>query len=1198
MRSIFAASAAASHAVTAPNLPSFVPRGASVRGGRLARIGAAVVLTAASVFVGPASIPVAAASGNAAFPDLPVGFAKVQLAKGLKNPTAIAFGPNGDIYIAQQKGAILLDRGGVVQATPVITIPTDTGTETGVLGLALDPNFATTGRIYVAYTTVDLHAQLSRFTVTGGGTTASLASEVVYWRGNQLQVFHHAINDVHIGPDGKLWFSVGDNDPAITNATVLTNGYGKIHRLNLDGSVPSDNPFVNVPGAVPSIYAYGLRNPYRFTFLPNGKAMTEDTGSSYWEELDTIQKGGNYGWDYYEGNCFSCGYINPAYAYGHLPTDGAASALAAYSGNVFPAQYAHTVFFGDYVRTDIEAVTFDATYQTEISQTVFDSSAGTIADLQEGPDGNLYFVSIYEGTFSEIYPTGPFAPTATASASPAAGLAPLTVGFSSAGSADPYNLPLTYNWNFGDGSPASTAANPSHQYASNGSYTATLTVSNGTSTGTASTPVRVGSSPPTTAILTPTLGSKYNGGQTISFSGSATDAVDGTEPGSAYNWNVDFIANGVTEPFYTYEVPASFYSASGVTGGSFQIPTDYSNTPSSFYRITLTVTDTLGLTSVVSRDIHPNLTSWTVGSSVPGALVVVDGTLQTAPYTTSDVVGIAHVLMGMPVQNIGSTRYRFSSWADGHELSDSFTSGPSPITLTAIEDPVGPPIPAGWNSVDVGAPLMAGTVDYSTGDKTFYIDGSGSDIYGAKDQFHYVYQNLTGDGTIIARVRYQTNTDPSAKAGVMFKETPTTGATYLAALAFPDVSPNTPNFSGVACTVDGCAAPMPPVIPAVGKGVRLQYTTTGSISPVAPLPNYLYPNKWLKLQRAANTFTAWQSRDGVAWNLIGKKTLTMAAAATVGLFVTSHNVGQLSNVGFDNVSVTGAVQPPPKDFSIAPNPATVPVVAGTSASTNIGTATVSGSAESIGLSASGLPAGVTAGFSPTSVTTGGSSTLTFAVGASVAAGSYPITVTGAATSATHATTVTLNVTAPSAGLPSPWLDTDVGGPLPAGSATFTSGLFTVNGSGADIFGTSDQFNYVYQPTTGNGTIIARVTSQSNTGSSNSKAGIIWKASTTAGSPYILIETGPTGAVKVQYNFSGSITASTYSFPNLWMKLVRSGTNFSAYLSPDGLTWTAVVVNKSLPTITSAATVGIFECSHKTGTLGAATFDNVSFTPGP
>ena len=155
-----------------------------------------------------------------------------------------------------------------------------------------------------------------------------------------------------------------------------------------------------------------------------------------------------------------------------------------------------TVFFGDYNRQDIEAVQFDPTFTTEISDTVFDTTAGTIADMQEGPDGNLYFVSIFEGTFSEITAPGPFPPTANVSASPNAGTGPLTVQFSSAGSSDPYGLPLTYSWNFGDGSPVNTTANPSHIYTTNGTYTATLTVSNGTQTGTATTVGRCRANPP------------------------------------------------------------------------------------------------------------------------------------------------------------------------------------------------------------------------------------------------------------------------------------------------------------------------------------------------------------------------------------------------------------------------------------------------------------------------------------------------------------------------------------------------------------------------------------------------------------------------------------------------------------------------------------------------------------------------------
>src|SRR5205085_10563032 len=149
-------------------------------------------------------------------------------------------------------------------------------------------------------------------------------------------------------PDGKIRQTIGDHDPSITNQQTRTNIYDKIHRFNLDGTTPSDNPFLNTAGAVPSIYAWGLRNPFRFTFLPNGSAMVEDTGSSYWEEMNTIVKGGNYGWDFYEGPCGSCGYINPTYAYGHIPTDGALSAITAYTGTSFPQAYNHAACTAHY----------------------------------------------------------------------------------------------------------------------------------------------------------------------------------------------------------------------------------------------------------------------------------------------------------------------------------------------------------------------------------------------------------------------------------------------------------------------------------------------------------------------------------------------------------------------------------------------------------------------------------------------------------------------------------------------------------------------------------------------------------------------------------------------------------------------------------------------------------------------------------
>jgi len=1041
-------------------------------------------------------------------PSIAPGFAQTQLAGGLKKPIAIAFAPNGDIYVAEQAGTILIYRNGAILPTPVITLNVFNVGETGLLGIALDPNFATNGYLYASYTVPvttsagpnQPYAQLSRFTVVNG--VASPSSEKVLYRGNQVQLpdgssgsYDHAGNDLKIGPDGKLWWSVGDNVPSISNGQTLTNIYGKILRFNLDGSVPSDNPFVNVPRAVPYIYAYGLRNPWRFTFLPNGQAMTEDTGSSYWEDLNTIQPGANFGWPIKEGNCGSCGYANPTYAYGHLPTDAAASAIAAYSGSTFPAAYDHVVFVGDYNRRDIEAVTFDPSYQTETSDTVFDSNAGTIADLAEGPDGNLYFVSVFEGTLSKISAVGPFPPTAKAAATPNAGPAPLTVQFSSAGSSDPYGQALGYSWDFGDGS-TSTTANPSHVYSANGTYTVKLTVTGGGGqTATSTTTVVVGPSPPTASITAP---STYNAGDTVSFSGTATDPVDGTLPGYDYTWQADFISNGVTQPTYSAEVPYPFYGpATGSTSGSFQVPNDVSQVPGSFYRITLTVTDSAGLQTVVTKDIHPNLTGWSVSSNVPGTGYFVDGAWHTGTYSTQDVVGVKHILTGMPLAQVsGGTRYRFAGWADGSALTDSFTSSAAPATYTANYDTAQTAMPAGWQSTDIGAPITAGTADYAPSSQSFYLDGAGADEYGANDQSHFVYQTMTGDGSIVARVRYQSNSSPWAKAGLMIRQSTVAGANFVDALVAPDVSPSTPDVNGAGCDADGCLSPLPPVVPAVGHGVRMQYTGSHSATG-ATLAGFTAPNKWLKLTKSGSNFTSYESSDGTHWTQIGTATLSMTGPVDVGLFDTSHNIGQVSTAAFDNVQVIGAQPPPP------PGP-----------------------------------------------------------------------------------------------LPAPWTDTDVGSPAIAGSAGYDSGsgVFTVNGAGADIWGTNDQFHYVDQPLTGNGTIIARLTSMTNT-SANAKAGVIIKQSTTAGSNYMLIGDSPGGTVKVQYDFNGSTTVSgTYTFPNAWMKLVSLNGKITAYLSSDGSTWTSVL-SKTLP-ITTPATVGLFECSHNTSALGTATFDNVSFTPGP
>ena len=178
--------------------------------------------------------------------------------------------------------------------------------------------------------------------------------------------------------------------------------------------------------------------------------------------------------------------------------------------------------------------------------------------------------------------------------------------------------------------------------------------------------------------------------------------------------------------------------------------------------------------------------------------------------------------------------------------------------------------------------------------------------------------------------------------------------------------------------------------------------------------------------------------------------------------------------------------------------------------------------------------------------------------------------------------------------PAPWADSDVGSPATAGSASYASGVFTVNGGGADIWGGTDQFNYVSQPLTGNASIVARVTSQSDT-DAWAKAGVMIKQSTGAGSSYALLAVTPGNGIAFQYGFNASTLGGSYSFPNAWLKLTRTGNTITAFSSADGTTWTPV--GATTISLTDPVTIGLFNCAHNASALNTATFDNVSVTAG-
>ena len=348
-----------------------------------------------------------------------------------------------------------------------------------------------------------------------------------------------------------------------------------------------------------------------------------DVGYQTNEEINIGAAGANYGWPNAEGPSNNPAYTNPVFSYPHSGHDSAVVGGFVYHGTQFPSTYQGSYFYADYAQHWIRRLTFDANgnvtgaFNFEPTDSAVDGPFGDIVYLTEGPDGALYYVDLGfqlggngAGTVRRIsYVSGNQPPMAAASATPTSGAAPLSVAFSSAGSIDPEGTTLTYSWDFGDGA-TSTGPNPTHVYATRGSYLARLTVSDGVNESLSSpVSIRVGSPPTITAFTTtPSDGGTFVGGDVVTFSATATDP-DGLLSASSYVWTVDFLHDSHVHPG----------SPTTGTSGTFTIPaTGHDFSGFTRYRITLTVTDADGLTTTRSATIFPTKVNLTFTTAPAG----------------------------------------------------------------------------------------------------------------------------------------------------------------------------------------------------------------------------------------------------------------------------------------------------------------------------------------------------------------------------------------------------------------------------------------------------------------------------------------------------------------------------------------------------------------------------------------------------
>jgi beta-lactam-binding protein with PASTA domain/regulation of enolase protein 1 (concanavalin A-like superfamily) len=535
-------------------------------------------------------------------------------------------------------------------------------------------------------------------------------------------------------------------------------------------------------------------------------------------------------------------------------------------------------------------------------------------------------------------------------------------------------------------------------------------------------------------------------------------------------------------------------------------------------------------------------------SAPPGTPVALVVSIGPANVIVPNVVGVlqgpATAAITSAALTLGAvTTVNSATIASGSVISQTPAGGASvpPGTAVALTVSLGPVVvadpalPAPWLTEDVGLVGVAGEASLAAATGTFSVSGAGADVWGSADAFRYVYQPLTGDGQIIARVAGVQNTAAWVKAGVMIRA---------------DLTPGAPQG-------------MMMVTPGKGNNFQRRLVRGGiSIGTAGAVVTAPY---WVKLTRSGNTITAFESASGTTWSMVSTASIALPATALVGLAVSSHSATTRATATFDRVSIG----PPPAAGDVP-----VPDVVGR---------TQAQAASAIGAAA--LTLGTVTTASSATVAAGIVLSQSPAASSSVASGSAVAIVVSSGPAGGPGVPVLL-----------PWQTQDIGTVGLAGSATFYAGTntFSVTGAGADIWATADAFRFVYQPLTGDGQIVTRVASVQNT-NAWVKAGVMIRADLTPGSPQAMMMVTPgknnnfqrrTAAGGVSTSTTGAAVKAPY-----WVKLTRSGTTVTAYESANGVAWSTVgTATIALP---ADVIVGLAVSSHSTSSVATATFDQVS-----
>lgn len=351
------------------------------------------------------AIGISTCSWAQTFPD---GFSRQLVSGSITKPTGLAFAPDGRIFVTQQNGLLRIIKDGVLLTTPFLTLTVDGAGERGLIGIAIDPDFAENQFIYLYYTVpgTPAHNRVSRFTAQGD--LALAGSETILLELDPLSsnVVHNG-GALAFGHDGKIYIGVGDNAKP-TNAQNLTTYNGKILRINRDGSIPTDNPFIASSNHAKRIWALGVRNPFSFAVNRiDGTIYVNDVGANAWEEINDVTNGGqNFGWPDDHGVSANPDYVDPVYTYAHGSGDNLGCAITggaffAPLATNYPSKYYGKYLFQDYCEGWINGI--DPEEEAPIPSVFARDIASTSLCLTTGTDGNLYYLSREPAIYKIVY---------------------------------------------------------------------------------------------------------------------------------------------------------------------------------------------------------------------------------------------------------------------------------------------------------------------------------------------------------------------------------------------------------------------------------------------------------------------------------------------------------------------------------------------------------------------------------------------------------------------------------------------------------------------------------------------------------------------------------------------------------------------------------------------------------------------------